>query len=350
MVLLLLPICAYAAAEGNPSVSITDGSVILDTDGSDNTYTVGGTTKTYTGTFTITGDSTASSNTITVQGGTHDITLQDVVIDSDSAIPLSITGGTANVTLTGENKFGTEWDGVYATNIVLSGSSALVIGGEGSLYCNESLSWSKMDIGNGCIVTVNSGTVDLRTTNRATVTGQGTLIINEGLVRLRSHPDPGPCTVLSDETNVIVNGGRLEQYEWTAPWNGKRVTVNGGVLDTNGVAMDAVSFAITGGTVFASSITDTSGQSAWNGIVFEGDTGTVYGNPTCGDDITVPSGKTLTIGSGHTLTIAEGTSLTVNGSLAITGTLINNGTVYNGGHHHRSDRRQRYGDAAARIR
>ena len=59
-----------------------------------------------------------------------------------------------------------------------------------------------------------------------------------------------------------------------------------------------------------------------SGIVFNGSTGTVYGNASLQKDLIIGEGESLTIPDGASLTIPEGTTLTVNG-----GTLTQNGNV-----------------------
>ena len=56
-----------------------------------------------------------------------------------------------------------------------------------------------------------------------------------------------------------------------------------------------------------------------SGIVFDGSTGTVYGNVTLDES--------LTINQGETLTVPEGSSLNTNGNLTNSGTIINHGTL-----------------------
>lgn len=73
-------------------------------------------------------------------------------------------------------------------------------------------------------------------------------------------------------------------------------------------------------------IQDTTDQQNWQGLFFEGNTGTVYGDSfTLADDCTIPEGMTLTIEAGQTLTIPQGVTLTNNGALHIYGTLT--GTI-----------------------
>lgn len=56
-----------------------------------------------------------------------------------------------------------------------------------------------------------------------------------------------------------------------------------------------------------------------SGIVFDGSTGTVYGNVTLDES--------LTINQGETLTVPDGSSLNCNGNLTNNGTIINHGTL-----------------------
>ena len=82
------------------------------------------------------------------------------------------------------------------------------------------------------------------------------------------------------------------------------------------------------------------------GIVFDGGEGTVYGSVTLQEDLEVGEGESLTIGSGASLTIGSGASLTIGsgasltipegvslineGTLTGSGSIVNNGTIYNG--------------------
>ncbi|HZK45002.1 MAG TPA: LPXTG cell wall anchor domain-containing protein, partial [Clostridia bacterium] len=97
-----------------------------------------------------------------------------------------------------------------------------------------------------------------------------------------------------------IGGGR---YDVTSGTDGTFQTTNNG---------NAV--------IFASSIGDQSHKADWSGIIFEGDEGEVYGNPTLADDLTIPENKALDIPSGKTLT--------VNSTITVQGTLTNNGKIY----------------------
>ena len=82
-------------------------------------------------------------------------------------------------------------------------------------------------------------------------------------------------------------------------------------------------------------VIDTSGDDG--GIIFEGDKGTVYGDVTLQEGLTIGEGESLTVPDDTTLTIPEGVTMTVNdeldvgGTLVVEGNLINNGTISGSG-------------------
>lgn len=67
------------------------------------------------------------------------------------------------------------------------------------------------------------------------------------------------------------------------------------------------------------------------GIVFNGDEGTVYGNVTLQEDLTISEGESLDIPNDASLTIPSGTTLTNEGTVTNSGILTNNGTINNSG-------------------
>ena len=69
------------------------------------------------------------------------------------------------------------------------------------------------------------------------------------------------------------------------------------------------------------------------GVVFEGSTGTVYGDVTLPGDVIIPEGYILTIPDGASLTIPEGCALTNNGTIKLegTGTLSGDGQLNGNG-------------------
>ena len=69
------------------------------------------------------------------------------------------------------------------------------------------------------------------------------------------------------------------------------------------------------------------------GIVFDGKEGTVYGDVTLDESLTINQGETLTIPDGASLTIGNDATLTNNGTVTTTdgGSLTNQGTINNSG-------------------
>ena len=64
-----------------------------------------------------------------------------------------------------------------------------------------------------------------------------------------------------------------------------------------------------------------------NGIIFENGVGTVYGEVTLQEDLTVDAGESLTIPQGAALTIPDGTTLTNSGTITNDGTIDNQGAL-----------------------
>ncbi|MGN1250860.1 MAG: beta strand repeat-containing protein [Candidatus Spyradocola sp.] len=210
----------------------------------------------------------------------------------------------------------------------------------------------------------------------------GAITINGGIIEAKGYNGGAgiggghttPCT------SITINGGSVTATGGACSGNGSgagigcgfskaggSVIINGGVVNANGNGMDGqnapgigggstlgatdtTSVTITGGTVtangyedsagisgvfkatgnavvYASSITDTSSEDTWRGIIYKGDTGTVYGDQTLSEDLTIPGGKTLTTPAGTTLTIPEGVTLTIEGTLNNNGTIINQGAI-----------------------
>ena len=79
--------------------------------------------------------------------------------------------------------------------------------------------------------------------------------------------------------------------------------------------------------IYTNSISDTSDEASWKGIIFKGTSGKVYGEQELSYDFNVGGGHTLEITSGSKLTISQGKTL----GLVNTAKLQNNGTLENNG-------------------
>ena len=154
-------------------------------------------------------------------------------------------------------------------------------------------------------------------------------------------------TVTIHGGNVTASGGE-DAAGIGGGWKGSggTITIHGGSVTATGggsaagiggefEAADSGSFAT--GTdghaliVANGGIGDKRNQKSWSGMIFEGNTGTVYGNPTIQENIEIPSGKTLTVPVNTTLTVKDGVTLTNNGKIINNGKITNNGTITGNG-------------------
>lgn len=110
------------------------------------------------------------------------------------------------------------------------------------------------------------------------------------------------------------------------------ITISGGIITANSDSVglgktNAFSTGADGNAViFASSIPDLNDREQWQGLIFEGGNGKIYGeNYTVESSLTIPEGKILTVESGKTLTVASGANLQNNGEVR-----INRGGIYAG--------------------
>jgi len=130
---------------------------------------------------------------------------------------------------------------------------------------------------------------------------------------------------------AVVNNGKLTAggsgsigiyYRWTNPSDSgtSSLTVSGNaVVDTRDSKILIASQA--------SEVQVSAGSDGNGGIVFDGKSGTVYGDVTLQENLEIGKDETLTIPEGTTLTIPQGMTLTNYGTLTSYGTVINQGTL-----------------------
>lgn len=313
---------------------------------------------------------TPSTNALTIYGqanGTGKLTTRYVAIN-DAAIGgngvLNEAGGSGGsggaITING---------GIVEANSYYGAG----IGGGGIIRMTDGNVQRGDTGGSGGKITINSGTVTATGNNGGAGIGGGyganggsggTITINGGTVTATSTDSgaaigggEGIFTGGSGGT-ITINGGYVEASNQIGAGigggeggadggSGGEITINGGsVIATGGSGAgigggqgdghsgggrynfssgSAGTFQTNNGNavIFASSIGDQSHKDDWSGIIFEGDEGKVYGNPTLADDLTIPENKALDIPSGKTLT--------VNSTITVQGTLTNNGTIIGSG-------------------
>lgn len=208
-----------------------------------------------------------------------------------------------NIALKGVNEIFESSNGIWVySSSANAGAVTLTIEGEGSLNASGSSS--------GILVQSNSGDATL-TIQNADVTAENSSSSFDGVtVRAGS----------SSSASLSVDGGSLTATGKNENGAGIRYTFgsssSGSGTPTVTVSGNAVVDAKNGGIANNSSspIQYKTGSESTGGIVFDGNTGTVYGNVTLQDD--------LTIGEGESLTIPNGSALNGNGKLTNNGTII----------------------------
>lgn len=184
--------------------------------------------------------------------------------------------------------------GIGAGNGSASGGTVTISGGDITATGSSQAGFGGAGIGGG-----NQSRVD-----EITITG--------GLI----HAAGGDATGNYNDRNAgdgIGNGGGYDDAE--------NVAITIADTDNNGAP---VVFAAAGVGGSANAIASTS-ESVWQGVVFQGSTGQVYGDITLDQSFEVPADHTLMIAAGNTLTVPDGLTLTNNGTIDGDGTLI--GTV-----------------------
>ena len=102
---------------------------------------------------------------------------------------------------------------------------------------------------------------------------------------------------------------------------------------TDNAIVDARTGGISASGVSINPNVDIGSTDSTGGIVFDGTEGTVYGDVTLQEDITIGEGESLTIGKDASLTVPSDKTLTNDGTVTTTegGSLTNNGTINNSG-------------------
>lgn len=259
----------------------------------------------------------SSDNVYINTGSEYDLTVFDIK-------------GNASVTLilVGVNRFFSlfENDCTICCESKDGKTASLTIEGTGTLIAENTAKEGGMDVLGALIggrgmnsvggnITIRSGVIELKTTRYSSGSGIG------GGVRGSS----GQITISGGVVTVDVPYGTSIGAGQNYSGNEGNITISGGVLNCSN-NIGGVATTITGSPFIIATEIDKTNQSFWNGVIFEGDNGEVYGSPTLPDGtLTIPSGKTLTIEDGKTLSIGSNTTLLNEG------TIVNNGTIANSG-------------------
>ena len=217
--------------------------------------------------------------------------------DNQPGGTITINGGTVNAT--GASYMGTGGAGIGGGNgcaggeITINGGTVTANGGD-----NASGIGGGSDGGAGGNITITGGTVNANGSYGGAGIGGGSGDFSGGA-----------------GGEITISGGTVNATSGSYGGAG----IGGGKNGDNGTFSTGDSGCA---VIFASSISDQSSSGKWRGVIFQGQTGAVYGtNVTPTEDFIIPENYTLTIKDGQTLTISEGITLTNNG------TIVNNGTI-----------------------
>ena len=241
-----------------------------------------------------------------IQGGTY---------IPGSAIGVFHQNGAAELTiqLEGTNTIAEVSNGIYVLAPSNStGDASLTITGNGSLNASASQ--------RGIMVQSNSSDAALKIEN-AKVTATASSFFDG--VGVQSKNDSSVSLTVDGGSLTATGGGNYAagiRFQFGSSSSGSgtpTVTVsNNAIVRASGNA---------GGIATNATAATPSGT----GIVFDNGAGTVYGDVTLQEDITIGEGENLTIGDGASLTVPEGTTLTNNGTVTTEegGILTNNGSL-----------------------
>ena len=311
-------------------------------------------------------DYTYSNNTLTIKSSTPTtISMADGVTQTSQDHILVQNGVTANITLDNVVIQPPDWPEPQngAIEVLGNGVLNLTIKGTNSLfgYCGIYVPMIPADVNAGTVATVATLKINGGATDSLTAQGKqysagiggrsnsacGTVTIEGGIINAIGGDSGagiggenfGGCgtvtitggTVTATSSNAAGIGGGKNG-------SGGNVVISGGTVTAisdsgagigrgiNGAAAHGTFSTSTDGTtgsafIIASSIGNKTNQNNWSGIIFEGNSGKVYGDQTLSADLTIPNGNSLEIPQGSSLTIPEGVTLTNNGTLTGTGTI-----------------------------
>ena len=195
------------------------------------------------------------------------------------------------------------WSGIFVHAV--DGAASLSISGTGSLAAEGTGGGSF----SGIVVQGNGGKAEL-TINNVDVTATNNGAQGIGL----QSAGTSPATLAVNGGSLTASGSKGIDYQFGTGTTGSgtpTVTVsNNAIVRANGGIANTSSTSIQYGT----------GNGENGGIVFDGNTGTVYGNVTLQENLEIGEGESLTIPEGASLTIGSGATLTVDGG-KLTGTV-----------------------------
>jgi hypothetical protein len=317
----------YVNSTDLSGISYADGILTINTNGS---YTIGmrsGVT------------STTTDRIVVASGVTANITLSGVNINMGSLSndsPFDMTGAIVNLTLVGNNILRSSGN---RAGLEVPEGATLDISGSGSLDATGGGSGASIggsSGGAGGNITISGGTVTANSFWGAGIGGGvggagGNITISGGTVTATGGQrgagigggDGGAGGTIS------ITGGTITAESWSSGAGvgggrdgaGGTISITGGMVTANSIGGAGGTITTISGNavIFASSIQPAlpTGVNMRAAIIFIGNNGTMYGNVTLQQNITIPTGRILTISSGQILTIPSDRTLTNNGAIII---------------------------------
>ena len=274
------------------------------------------------GKVTSAGATQPSNNYIHYDAGNNTLTLHNATIKEEvpyntstyvagAAIGVHNQNGAAELTITleGTNTIAEVGKGIYVL-ANSTGGATLTITGDGSLDASASQTgiWVQSNNGNGALFIQN-----------AKVEATGTNTAGYGVNVQSSNSSTAALTV--DGGSLTASGSPGILYDSIGSGTVPKTTA---LTISNSAIVDARNGEIGAGSTTNLQPVPPSG----NGIVFNGDDGTVYGVVTLKEDLTIGEGESLTIPDGASLTIGSGVTLTVNGGELTGENIPTKGVVY----------------------
>lgn len=236
---------------------------------------------------------------------------------------ITIDGG--NVIAIGEDRgagIGGDYESTKGT-IKITGGSVKAKGGDtGGAGIGSGGDSNKVDK-----IEITGGVVDAESISTGAGIGSGgnqkgvtTIIITGGNITARCLNNTGAgiggYARGNEEIIITITGGNITAI-------GGRAIIGGFYFEGDGIGKGyggkPGTFSTQGGNAFiiASSISDNSEEKKenWQGVIFEGDEGHIYGNPTIATNAEIPTSKKLIIDEGQKLVLAEGVTLTNKGEI-----------------------------------
>ena len=314
-----------------------------------------------------------SAHHVIVESGNHEIILYELHLTYGAKTdfsPFIIRNGAAvKLTVHGENEIVNKGDNkVAGLNVEKGASLEITDRSTGSLKASAKYRGAGIGGNEGAgvgSITINGGTINASSQTGASIGGGRycsnnniTVNINDGSVRAASDGGAGigiGCRS-NNNTEITIKGGIIEASSNGGAGigtgkiiqnasNSSNITISGGTILAQsekgagigiGISMSGANYgssSFSTGTngsavIFASAISDKTGQDSWNGIIFDGsDDGILYGNSVApSEDFDIGSEKTLTIEEDQNLIIPEGVTMISEGTINNSGKIYVDGT------------------------